>query len=130
MLEGKVKWFNNEKGFGFIYTNSLDDHFFNVKDVNGFDLPNVGDIVEFESNSGKKGLSASKVKIIKTKKNEGKTTCPSCNAKVTPKVINNPRRQWEIIDDDGNSLGSADMWSNAYISGNCPLCGYEIWSND
>ncbi len=128
-IEGKVKFFNQEKGFGFIYTNKLDDHFFNVKDVDGFDLPNQGDIVEFESNSGKKGLFATQIIITSSKKDEGKVKCPSCKEKVKPKIINNPRSEEILLDMDGNSMGGSGVWYNAYVSGNCPLCGHEIWSN-
>jgi cold shock CspA family protein len=126
-IEGKVKFFNQEKGFGFIYTNKLDDHFFNVKDVDGFDLPNQGDVVEFESNSGKKGLFATQIIITSSAKDEGKTTCPSCNSKVIPRTVHNPRTSEERYYED--FAGSETIWYNAYVSGNCPLCGHEIWSN-
>ncbi len=141
-IEGKIKFFNQEKGFGFIYTNKSEDHFFNVKDVDGFDLPNQGDIVEFETNSGKKGLFATQIIITSSKKDEGKTTCPSCKEKVIPKTINNPRKQvspsFDSETSNNDSLGGrsdfgdcmiVDSWQNAYVSGNCPLCGYEIWKN-
>jgi len=133
MTEGKVKWLNNEKGFGFIYTNELDDHFFRVKDINGFDLPNVGDVVEFESNSGQKGLFATGIKIISKKDEKDKILCPGCNKKVAPKTIRNPRKKVTV---PGNPNGWLAIeredsweWQDAYISGNCPLCGYEIWRN-
>ena len=142
MIEGKVKWFNTEKGFGFIYTNKLDDHFFSVKDIDGFDLPTVGDIVEFKSNNGKKGLFATKINIIKSNKNNNKIECPSCGEMVKPKTIHNPRKEVWVEGEDGDCPEggvessiyytkdySGWRWQNAYISGNCPLCGYEIWSN-
>jgi len=136
MIEGKVKWFNNEKGFGFIYTNELDDHFFKVKDIAGFDLPNVGDVVEFESNSGQKGLFATKITITSSKQEEGKVSCPSCNNSVIPKTTHNPRKHvsqevpcTNIFDEETGGTEVEWYWQNAYVSGNCPLCGYEIWSN-
>ena len=136
MLEGKIKFFNKDKGFGFIYTNKFDDHFFNVKDVDGFDLPNRGDIVKFESNSGKKGLFATQITITSSKQEEGKVSCPSCNNMVMPKTTHNPRKEVShevpITNVFGEELSGTEVkwyWQNAYVSGNCPLCGYEIWSN-
>ena len=136
MIKGKVKWFNSEKGFGFIYTNQLDDHFFNVKNVDGFDLPNIGDIIEFESNTGKKGLFATNIKIISSKNDDGKTECPQCKSMIRPKTVHNPRKKVSVeVDRLSNGFWEEDTivydtaWENAYVSGNCPLCGYEIWSN-
>ena len=50
MITGKVKWFNNEKGFGFIEYNEKEDIFVHYSGVNmeGFKSLNEGDNVEFE----------------------------------------------------------------------------------
>ncbi|MGR5118131.1 cold shock domain-containing protein [Vibrio astriarenae] len=94
-MEGKVKWFSNEKGYGFITSNSGKDHYFNVQGVNGSSLPNIGDQVEFNSKQGNKGLRAVDVVIMDkavghskyAARNDDRINCPSCNKKIVPRMI-------------------------------------------
>ena len=61
---GTVKFFNNEKGFGFIHPDvDMDDVFFHKLACKG-GVPSDNDRVEFKINVGPKGLSAINVKII------------------------------------------------------------------
>ena len=63
MQEGTVKFFNNDKGFGFITPDEGGkDVFVHVKSLN--DEINEGDKVSFEIEEGKKGLNAVDVKRI------------------------------------------------------------------
>ncbi len=62
MLTGTVKWFNSQKGFGFIEQEDGNDLFVHQNDVQGY--INDGDKVEFEIGSGPKGPCASNVKAI------------------------------------------------------------------
>ena len=61
--QGTVKWFNNEKGFGFISRNSGDDVFVHHSAIQGggFKSLNEGDSVEFEVARGPKGFQAQNV---------------------------------------------------------------------
>ena len=61
--QGTVKWFNNEKGYGFISRESGDDVFVHHSAIqaNGFKSLSEGDKVEFSVSRGPKGLQAGDV---------------------------------------------------------------------
>jgi CspA family cold shock protein len=63
MPKGKVKWFNDAKGYGFIEQESGEDVFvhFTAIQSDGFKTLAEGQEVEFEVNEGKKGPQASNV---------------------------------------------------------------------
>ncbi|WP_329192029.1 MULTISPECIES: cold-shock protein [unclassified Streptomyces] len=63
---GTVKWFNDEKGFGFITPESGDDLFVHFKSIqsNGFKSLKEGQQVTFIVTSGQKGMQAEDVQVI------------------------------------------------------------------
>ncbi len=60
MALGKVKWFNESKGYGFIEQEGAEDVFVHYSAIQGegFKTLNEGDEVEFEVVQGPKGLQA------------------------------------------------------------------------
>lgn len=63
-MDGVVKWFSKERGYGFIYVSNVGDHYFHVSDVTGASLPHDGDLVTFVPTTGRDGkLAASQIEI-------------------------------------------------------------------
>ena len=65
-MEGKVKWFNAQKGYGFIQRDDGPDVFvhYSAIQTEGFRTLNEGDLVEFDIIEGPKGLQAANVNKI------------------------------------------------------------------
>jgi len=63
MSEGKVKWFNTRKGYGFISTEDGTDIFVHYSNISGDGYKTLveGDAVSFDIVEGEKGLRAENV---------------------------------------------------------------------
>ena len=63
MVKGKVKWFNDTRGFGFIQQDSGEDVFVHYTAISGdgFRTLKEGEDVEFEITDGPKGPQAANV---------------------------------------------------------------------
>ena len=66
MTQGVVKWFNDQKGFGFITTNDGQDLFVHHSNImaDGFRTLPEGAEVQFEIEQGNKGPCAVKVSVL------------------------------------------------------------------
>ena len=66
MVNGRVKWFNDKKGFGFIEQENGPDVFVHHSNINasGFKSLKEGDRVTFDVEKGPKGSSAVNVKLV------------------------------------------------------------------
>ena len=109
-MNGTVKWFSTEKGYGFITSDSGEDHYYRVTGVKGSDLPINGDRVAFESNYGEKGPVATGVCIVTKSANrstsrDDRIKCPECGKAIVPRIIT-----------DRGSLSHSV----------CPFCGTQI----
>ena len=67
MSKGTVKWFNNQKGYGFITAEDGKDVFVHFSGLNmeGFKTLEVGAAVEFDITDGAKGPQAVNVEVVK-----------------------------------------------------------------
>ena len=67
-MTGKVKWFNNDKGYGFIEYENMEDIFVHYSTIlsEGYKTLVEGQYVEFELVRTDKGLQAKNVVEIKT----------------------------------------------------------------
>lgn len=68
MIRGKVKWFNNAKGFGFLVPDGTSDdvfaHFSQIK-MDGYRTLKTGQDVEFDLIEGDKGKQAQNIQFVK-----------------------------------------------------------------
>jgi CspA family cold shock protein len=64
-IRGKVKWFNEGKGFGFIEANGKDYfvHFSAIQSSGFKTLPEGADVL-FKATKGQKGLQAEEVELV------------------------------------------------------------------
>ena len=66
-VTGVVKWFNANKGYGFISSNEGDDvfvHYSSIRDTGGFRSLEEGQEVEFTLGQGEKGPQAQDVTVL------------------------------------------------------------------
>ncbi len=65
-MQGTVKFFNNEKGFGFISRDGEDDVFVHFSNIagDGFKSLEEGQTVEFDVAPGRKGDEAQNVRVV------------------------------------------------------------------
>lgn len=66
MANGTVKWFNGQKGFGFIQQDGGPDVFVHHTAINGSGFKSLkeGDRVTFDVEQGKKGPAAANVTVV------------------------------------------------------------------
>lgn len=66
MVQGTVKWFNDQKGYGFIEQDNGEDIFVHYSEIigSGFKSLSEGERVVFEIGEGKKGPAAKNVERV------------------------------------------------------------------
>lgn len=65
-MQGKVKWFNNNKGFGFVVPDGSNEdvfaHFSQIQ-MEGYKTLKTGQLVDFELAEGEKGKQAHNIRL-------------------------------------------------------------------
>lgn len=109
---GIVKWFSEDRGYGYVTDRYNNDLYFGVKDIIGVELPENGDKIKYDEYIGKENIKAARDIIIIEKKNPNykKINCDSCGSDVKPK-------HWHFGGTDYTSIKTAYM---------CPNCGNTI----
>jgi CspA family cold shock protein len=66
MAVGTVKWFNADKGYGFIASDGGEDVFvhFTAIQATGYRSLSEGQVVEFDVEQGRKGAQAANVRVL------------------------------------------------------------------
>lgn len=66
-MVGRVKWFNNDKGYGFIDFKENEDIFvhYSAIDIEGYKTLSEGQLVEFKLIETSKGYQAINVRLVK-----------------------------------------------------------------
>lgn len=118
-MDGKVKWFSSNKGFGFIHGNDGIERHFAVRDITGAELPSNGDSVSFEHQDGKKGPRALKVSITSraapshSNSRDDRAICSNCQKRMIPRIITGP----PLVHGRGS-------WTPVPKRSICPFCGH------
>ncbi|MEW5697568.1 cold shock domain-containing protein CspD [Pseudomonas synxantha] len=90
MASGKVKWFNNAKGYGFIIEDGKDEdlfaHYSTIK-MDGYKTLKAGQPVCFEIIQGPKGMHAVNISTPNDPKDTAKTEAPAQKIKKATGLI-------------------------------------------
>ena len=65
-MKGKIKMFNEEKGFGFVLGENSKDFFFHISEIKSLASVQRGDIVEFIPTENIKGLVAKEIQVLES----------------------------------------------------------------
>lgn len=98
-MRGTIKFYNRDKGYGFIFTDENDgDIYFRIGEWKNHSAPANNDVVEFDTKPGRKGPEAINIKCVRSaeerkqikrtanRPNDDRITCPSCAKKIVPRV--------------------------------------------
>lgn len=93
-MTGTVKWFSQEKGYGFLVGSDGQDRYFAVQEIRGAVLPGNGTPVKFRPAAGKRGPRARGVELLAAPASNGRTddraTCGNCGKRMIPRVVTGP----------------------------------------
>ena len=115
-MKGMVKFYNKDKGFGFVVGENNQDYYFNQKVISFGHIPNSGDMIEFEVSDKPTSNKHKEPTIAKmtltgeqatgiNNTNDNRVECPHCHKKIMPRLVTHYGRA-------NRSL--------------CPLCGSVV----
>ncbi|MBN1393386.1 MAG: cold shock domain-containing protein [Sedimentisphaerales bacterium] len=113
MAEGKVKWFNTRKGYGFISTDDGKDIFVHYSNITaeGYKTLAEGDPVTFDVVDGEKGLRAENVVpkgAAKTKSAPRSDSAPAPKARPAPKKKPAPEAEEQAPEAEDSAEDESD----------------------
>lgn len=120
-MKGTVKWYSNDKGFGFISGEDSQDYWFHISVMPADSRPVVGDAVEFSHEMGPKGPRATRVTPLggatsgkrgNAHAHNARTTCTHCGKSMIPRIVTGP----PLIHGKGS-------WTPVPKYSLCPFCG-------
>ncbi|QSA98129.1 cold shock domain-containing protein [Methylococcus sp. EFPC2] len=110
--KGTIKWFSQEKGYGFIDGNDGIRRFFHVADTVGDFSPKTGNFIFFEPRQDRKGPRAVGVRLnpdslleVGRTYSDGRISCPYCSKLIVPRIT---------------------FWYGRPNRSFCPYCGGEV----
>lgn len=88
-MHGTVKWFSDERGFGFIVGSDGIERYFNVRSVKGAVLPKSGATVAFSPAEVARGSAAADVEILSqaARDRDDRVVCRHCGKRIVPRII-------------------------------------------
>jgi cold shock CspA family protein len=89
---GRVKWFSQEQGRGYLIDEDGVERYFRVDHVRGYDLPQRGATVEFQPSNNSRGPTATHVVLIarpaeQAARDDGRVHCHHCHSRVVPRLV-------------------------------------------
>jgi cold shock CspA family protein len=92
-MQGTVKWFSLDRGYGFVTNESGEDYYFRVDDVRGGTLPTIKSKVEFDAEKSARGPRAKNIRITALASNESsnrraddRVSCLYCGKRMVPRL--------------------------------------------
>lgn len=112
-MKGMIKFYNKDKGFGFVVGENNQDYYFNQKVIPFGHIPNSGDMIEFEVSDKPTSNKHKEPTIAKmtltgeqatgmNNPSDSRVECPHCHKRVMPRVVTHYGRAERSL---------------------CPLCG-------
>jgi CspA family cold shock protein len=68
MAQGSIKWFNDEKGFGFIKQDGGDDLFVHIRNIVGKVIPVEGERVSYQAKNNERNGKTEAVGVVLTER--------------------------------------------------------------
>lgn len=93
-MKGMVKFYNKEKGFGFVISEENEEFYFNHSVIPFGKIPNSGDLIEFEIKQNSKNDKKAEVKSmeflgqsVENSQKNSHITCPHCQKDIIPRAL-------------------------------------------